>query len=169
MGFLGALEELNGLITAGIIKDYAIHGGYAVIYYTLPYGTYDLDVLVILESEADFRALYKHFREKGNKIEDVHIHIDDMPVQFFPNYISPLFDSAVKEAHKIKVEGVPSKVVKVEYLIALLLGAFRPQDKIRIAELLGKADRKLLDEILERFDDEKGILHKRFKEVLASS
>lgn len=169
MGFLGALQELNSLIETGIIKDYAIGGGYAVIYYNLPYGTYDLDVLVIFGSEADSRALYKHFKEKGNKIKDVYIYIDDMPVQFFPTYISPLFNSAVREAHKIKIEGIPSKVVTVEYLIALLLNAFRPKDKIRIAELLEKADKKLLDEILGRFDDEKGILHKRFKEVLASS
>jgi len=162
------LEELNALVRRGIIEDYAIGGGYAVMYHGIPYSTFDLDVLVVLGSEEDFQSLYNHYRQKGNKIENVYIYIANMAVQFLPNYISPLFDNAIKEAQRIRVTGVPSKVVKVEYLIALLLTAFRPKDKIHIIELAKNADMPVLNEILRRFDDGQ-LLSKRLKEVLGNS
>ena len=163
------LDELNALVKQGVIKDYAIGGGYAVMYYGIPYSTFDLDVLVLLGSEEDFHNLYSHYHQKGNKIENVYIYIANMPVQFLPNYISPLFNNAIKEAERIRVNGVPSKVVKVEYLIALLLTAFRPKDKIHIIELAKNADMPALHKILKRFDDEQHLLSKRFKEVLGNS
>lgn len=162
------LSELNTLVGLGIIRDYAIGGGYAAIYYGIPYFTFDLDVLVVLGSEEDFQMLYNHYRQKGNKIEDVYIYIADMPVQFLPNYISPLFNSAIKEAQRIEVNGVPTKVIRVEYLIALLLTAFRLKDKIRVGELVKSADTHMLNEILRRFDDGQGLLSKRLKEVLGN-
>jgi Fe2+ or Zn2+ uptake regulation protein len=56
------LYELNALVKQGVIKDYAIGGGYAVMYYGIPYSTFDLDVLVLLGSEEDFHNLYSHYR-----------------------------------------------------------------------------------------------------------
>ena len=94
MGLRNILAYLNELKATGIIKDYAIGGGYAVMYYDLPISTYDLDVLVLLSGEKDYHRLYEHFRAQGNKIENVYIFINDMPVQFIPNYISPLFKAA---------------------------------------------------------------------------
>lgn len=163
------LDELNALVRQGVIKDYAIGGGYAVMYYGIPYSTFDLDVLVLLASEEDFHNLYSHYRQKGNKIENVYIYISNMPVQFLPNYISPLFNNAIKKAKQITVNGVPSKVVKLEYLIALLLTAFRPKDKIHIIELAKNADMSTLHQILKRFDDGQHVLSKRLKEVLGNS
>ncbi len=168
MGLLTALQTLNGLKRKGIIKDYAIGGGYAVNYYLEPSYTYDLDVLVLLGSDADYQALYKHFREAGNKIENIYVMIGDLPVQFLPSFISPLFDEAIKKARRITVGGVPGKVVRVEYLIALLLVAFRTKDKIHIVSLLELADRKVLDETLRRFEDEKTPLRQRLGRVLAN-
>ena len=165
---LTALETLNGLKRRGIIKGYAIGGGYAVNYYLEPSYTYDLAVLVLLGSDADYHGLYKHFREAGNKIENIHIMIGDLPVQFLPSFISPLFDEAIKKARRIIVGGVPGKVVRVDYLIALLLVSFRTKDKIHIVSLLELADRKVLDEILRRFEDEKTPLRQRLGRVLAN-
>ncbi len=165
---LRALETLNDLKRKGIIKDYAIGGGYAVNYYLEPSYTYDLDVLVLLGSDADYHALYEHFREAGNKTENIHIMIGDLPVQFLPSFISPLFDEAIKKARRITVGGVPGKVVRAEYLIALLLVSFRPKDKIHILSLLGLAERKVLDETLRRFEDEKTPLRQRLGRVLAN-
>jgi len=162
------LTELNSLMRMEIIKDYAIGGGYAVIYHGIPYSTFDLDVLVVLGSEEDFQSLYKYYREKGNKIDNVYIYIADMPVHVLPNYISPLFNNAIKEAQRMEVNGVPSKVVGVEHLMALLLTAFRPKDKIHIAELVKSADMHTLNEILRRFDDEQRLLSQRLKEVLGN-
>ncbi len=168
MGLLTALETLNGLKRKGLIKDYAIGGGYAVNYYLEPSYTYDLDVLVLLSSDADYHALYKHFREAGNRIENIYIIIGDLPVQFLPSFISPLFDEAIRKARRITVGGVPGKVVRVEHLISLLLVSFRTKDKIHILSLLELADRKVLDEILRRFEDEKTPLRQRLRRVLAN-
>jgi len=169
LGIKDVLITLNNLVKLGIIKDYAVGGGYAVMYYDIPVTTYDLDVLVILPSEDDFHKLYEHFRRNGNKIEDVYIFIGDMPVQFLPNYISPLFNSAIEESNVIEFEGVSSKFVSMEYLIALLLTSFRPKDKIRIGSLLNRADIVILLDIIKRFDNDQNQLFGRYQRILAES
>lgn len=168
MGLKETLRTLNQVKKEGIIQDYAIVGGYAVIYYAVPYSSYDLDIGVILRNDDDFHALYQYFREKGNKIEDVYIYIDDMPVQFLPSYISPLYNEVIKQAKEVVIEGVNSKVAGVEHLIVLALDVFRARDKYRIIQLLGKADKKLLDKTIDKFDKE-GKLRARYKEVLADA
>ena len=169
MGLRNILACLNELKATGIIQDYAIGGGYAVMYYDLPISTYDLDILVLLSGEEDYRRLYEHFRAQGNKIENVYIFIDDMPVQFLPSYISPLFNQAIVEADLIAFEDIHAKVVKLEYLIVLLLTAFRPKDRIRVQSLLDKADKELLLDIIRRFDDEQKSLYERYQKVLADT
>ena len=163
-----ALRELNQLKEKGVIEDYAIGGGYAAIYYTVPYFTSDLDIFAILHKNEDFQSIYQHFREKGNKIEGVYIHIGDMPTQILPN-ISPLYSEAIEQAHEVIIEGIPSKVIRIEHLIVLALEVFRAKDKYRITQLLEKADREILDKIIDRFDDDKGKLRTRFKEILAGT
>ena len=101
-------------------------------------------------------------------MESVYIMIEGMPVQFLPSFISPLIEEGVRRAKKIKVRGIPSKVLTVEYLIATLLMAFRPKDKMVIPQLLEQADIGLLKEILGRFSDEKTPLDKRFGRILES-
>ena len=169
MDLKNVLACLNNLVVKGIIQDYAIGGGYAAMYYDIPMTTYDLDVLVALPGEKDYHCLYDYFRKEGAKIEEVYIFIEDMPVQFLPNYISPLFNSAIENANIVEFEGLRTKFVSVEYLVALLLTAFRLKDRIRIQSLLNKADKCLLLDIINRFDDEQGALHKRYKKVLAGS
>jgi len=162
------LVTLNNLKKKGVIKDYAIAGGYAISYYLEPAYTYDLDILALLGSDEDYHSLYEYFREQGNKIEEIYIYIDDMPVQFFPSFIEKLFSNAIRDARRVKVKGVNTKVVTVEYLIALLLKAFRPKDKVRIVELLNKADKTLLNDVLGGCDDEEGLLQTRFNKLLAT-
>jgi len=169
MGLKEVLISLNDLKAVGIIQEYAIGGGYAVMFYDIPISTYDLDVLVILPSENDYHRLYEHFRAKGAKIENVYIFIEDMPVQFFPNYISPLFNSAIEEAIIVEFEGIHCRFVSIEYLVLLLLTSFRFKDKIRIQCLIGKAYKDLLLSLIQRFDNDKNILYKRYKKVLAGT
>ena len=169
MGLREVLISLNDLKAVGIIQDYAIGGGYAAMFYDIPITTYDLDVLVILPSENDYHNLYEHFRNKGTKIENVYIFIEDMPVQFLPNYISLLFNSAIEEANVIELEGVSSKFVNVEYLIALYLTAFRDKDIIRAKSLLKKAKKDLLLRIIQEFDNGQNNLLEKYKRVLAGT
>ena len=169
MGLPEALTTLNGLKEKEIIQDYAIGGGWAVIYYSVPYLSYDLDIFVILKDEGDFHRIYDYFRSEGNKIEDVYIYIEEMPVQFLPNFISPLFREVVERAHEIIIEGVHSKIATIEHLIILALDTFRDKDKYRIRQLYERADPDLLDNLLDRYDNEDGKFRKRYKSVLAGT
>jgi len=165
------LKELNQLKEKGVIQDYAIGGGHALIYHEVSKSTYDLDIFAIIRSEDSLRILqpiYEYFRGKGHKVVGEHIIIDDMPVQILPN-ISPLSNNAVEEAHEVEIEGIPTKFIGAEHLIALSLVAFRQSDKERIRGLLGKANRESLDRILNRFDNEENQLCQRFQEVLGIS
>ncbi|MFC1936939.1 nucleotidyltransferase [Chloroflexota bacterium] len=166
-----ALIALNELKEKEIIQDYAIGGGHAIIHHKVHYSSYDLDIFAIIASEDSLRILqpvYKYFREGGNEIKGEHIIIGDMPIQILPN-ISPLHNNAVEEADKVEIGGIPTKVIGVEYLIALALVAFRKSDKERIVELLKKADKGLLNRILDRFDNDENQLRKRYQKVLAIS
>lgn len=168
MSLKNVLITLNELVSIRVIKDYAICGGYAAMYYGSPEYTYDVDVLAILSSDEDFHRLYEHFDKKGARTEDVYIFVDDLPVQFLPN-ISHLHNSAVEEANLIEFDGVYGKYVTVEYLIALFLTSFRDKDKIRIKGLLNIANRDILEDILERFDNDQYPIFTRYKGVLGES
>lgn len=172
--FATVLSELNKLVEKSIITDYAIGGGYASIYHGIPYFTEDVDVLVIVSGDVDFKKLYdpqhlyRYFEQQGNRISKEYVYIANQAVQFFPD-ISPLFNEAVREAEQIEVNDIPGKIVTIEYLIALLLTSFRLKDKIKIADLIKRTDLSILDQILGRFDDEERQLSKRLEGILGES
>ena len=166
-----ALILLNELKEVKVIEDYAIGGGHAIIHHNIEYASIDLDIFAIIVSEDSLsimQPIYQYFRERGYEEEKEHIYIGDIPIQIFPN-ISPLHNNAVEEADKVEVGGISTKVIGVEHLIALSLIPFRPTDRWRIRELLTKADNELLNNILDRFDNEENTLRKRYQEVLAGS
>jgi hypothetical protein len=163
-----ALRTLNELKRKGVVRDYAIGGGYAVNYYLEPILTYDLDIFVLMATDEEYSELYRYFRSRKYQIKNVYVILEGMPVQLLPSFISPLIDEAIKRAKRIRVKGTPSKVLTVEYLIASLLMAFRPKDKMVIPHLLEQADMRLLDEMLGRFSDEKTPLDKRLGRILES-
>jgi predicted nucleotidyltransferase len=166
MGIKEVLISLNELKETGIIVDYAIGGGYGVNLYIVPLNTYDLDVFVILAKEDDYHRLYEHYRAQGAKIENVYIYIGGMPVQFLAN-ISPLTNCAVKEAITVEFEGVTSRFISIEYLVVLLLTAYREKDKMRIEQLLVKANKNKIKNLIDKFDSNDNTLRKRYQEILA--
>jgi predicted nucleotidyltransferase len=162
------LKVINALKKAGLIKDYAIGGGYALNYYLEPILTFDLDIFILIDTEKDYSALYEYFRTKRYKIENVYIVIGELPVQFLPSYIHPLIAEAIKKAKRIRLKGTQAKILGVEYLIATLLMAYRTKDRVVIPQLLKQADKKILKNIIKRFSDEKTPLDKRLRKILES-
>ena len=166
-----ALIALNQLKEKGIIEDYAIGGGHAVIYHQVPYSTYDLDIFAIVSNTDNILTLtpiYDFFRERGNKVQGEHIYVGEMAIQILPN-ISPLSNEAVREAEETEVAEIYTKVIGVEHLIALSLIPFRQTDKYRISMLIKTADRKLLDNIIGRFGNEENHLRTRLKSILGNA
>ena len=143
----------NELVSAGLIKDYALGGALAAIYYTEPFTTYDADIIFVASDKtlsAGIPSIYSHLQSKGWHVEREHLIIKDFPVQFLA--ASGLTEEAVRKAKRIEYDGVPAKVFSPEYIIAIAASVGRHKDLARIEQLMtqAKVDRALLDDILRR-------------------
>ena len=148
------LRAANELVSAGLIKDYALGGALAAIYYTEPITTYDADIIFVASDKtlsAGIPAIYSHLQSKGWRVEREHLLIGNFPVQFLA--ASGLTEEAVREARPVQYEGVPAKVFRPEYIIAIAASVGRHKDFARIEQMLEqvKIDKALLDDILRRY------------------
>ena len=149
------MAVLNQLIKERLIEDYAIGGGIAAIFYIEPILTYDLDVFIRLQKQDGLQSLspiYRYLENKGYSVENEQVVIEKIPVQFLPAFNELLID-AVSKANKIDYEGIPTKVMSVEHLLAIMLQASRAKDRERFFKVMeeAKTDRDFLDGILNRF------------------
>ena len=141
-------------------------GGYAVNYYIEPTFTVDLDVLVLVDSDAEYNKIFAYFTQLGYKMVNLYVVIDNTQVQFFPSTISPLYESAVINARIVEFKDTTTRIVTAEHLVALLLVSYRPKDKIRIMELLKVVNEDSLWGIVRRYDSEQNPIFQRLKEIL---
>jgi predicted nucleotidyltransferase len=162
------LKRLNGLKRMRVIRDYAIGGAHAVAYYLEPIKTLDLDIFMLVESNQDFYHFRSYIKTSGFKMSGAHVVIDDTPVHFLPGSMDPFINEAVRKARRIRVGGIRTKVLTVEYLILSLLISFRLKDKMVIPDLLELADENKLTAMVKRFSNEEAPLYKRLKTILAS-
>lgn len=155
-----ALEVIRELKDKGIIRDFAIGGGIAVLYYVEPLLTYDLDVFFIPTEERfdPLSPLYDYLKRKGYKAEGEHVIIDGVPVQFIPVY-NELIREAVEKSNKVRYGKISTHVVKVEYLVAIMFQTYRPKDRERLIKIFEEVrlDLKFLTALLRRFH-----LYKRY-------
>lgn len=155
--FADALRALNSLKSEGVVEEYAVAGAMALLFWTEPVATYDLDVLVFLPESGQplvtLEPLYRWAERQGYATSEEHIIIEGVPTQLVPSP-NRLADEAVESAEALDYEGIPVRVVRPEYLIALYLepAARTPKRRERAASLLEwpGLNRGLLDEILER-------------------
>lgn len=151
------LEVINELHQKGLVKDYAIGGAVAALKWVEPFFTRDLDIFVIPITEPgapaviSFLPIYDSLKAKGyDRWTGQWILIEGIPVEFLP--AEGLAKEAVEEALRVEFEGIKTKVMTPEHLIALFVKAFREKDKMKIRLLLaqGKIDREKLGGILTR-------------------
>ena len=160
------LKVIGGLKNKKIILDYAIGGGIAALYYIEPLLTYDLDIFFIpIEDSIDvLTPIYRYFKEKGFKAKKEHVLIEGVPVQFIPVY-NELVKEAVQYSVEVKYGRIKTRVLGLEYLIAVMLQTDRPKDRERLVKVFeeAKIDLKLLKKILRKY----GLYDKyvRFKEM----
>lgn len=152
-----ALEVLNSLKDKALIDDYAVGGGIATIFYTEPVFTYDLDVFVIVKSEAagkiiSLSSVYDYLTNKGYSWKGEHIIIGGLPVQFIP-VESGIEREAIDNSKDVTYSGVKTKILSAEYLIAIALKAGRRKDFDKIGRLVEqtKIDKKTLEAILKKY------------------
>jgi hypothetical protein len=96
-------------------------------------------------------ACLREARLIGWRVEGEHLLVNDFPVQFLA--ASGLTEEAVRNATSIQYEGVPAKVFRPEYIIAIAASVGRHKDLAGIEQLLkqAKIDKTLLDDILRRY------------------
>ena len=150
-----ALEVIIDLKEKGLIKDYAIGGAIGALRWTEPFFTYDLDIFVILQEEAekavvlDLSPIYEYLEKKGYSWQGQWIVIEGIPVDFVP--VDEIGREAVEKAVEVDFEGLKVRVIVPEYLIALFLKAGRDKDMRKIEMLLPKADQQKLVNVLNKY------------------
>jgi hypothetical protein len=96
------LRAANDLVTAGLIKEWALGGALAAIYYLEPFTTYDADIFFLPKDKgigAGIPAIYAHLQAHGWEVEREQVLIRGFPVQFLA--ASGLTEEAVREAECI--------------------------------------------------------------------
>lgn len=152
------LKVLNELEKKGIIDRYALGGATALLFYAEPALTYDIDVFIFLpkgsgrgKSLINLGPLYQVLKKKGYEASMEHVMIEGIPVQFIPAY-NALVEEGVCEALEKDYQGIGTRVVQLEHLLAIMLETGRAKDKERVRKLLDEVDvdRKKLLSILTR-------------------
>ncbi len=149
------IKVINRMVEEGLIKDYAVGGGIAAMFYIEPFLTYDIDIFILVERQKEnlviLTPLYDYLKKNGYKWKGEHMIVEGIPVQFIP--ADELEENAINDAKKITYEGVKTKIVRPEYLVAILLRAGRKKDINKIEQILEetKLDRSKLKKILEKY------------------
>jgi len=149
------LKVLNDMVEMGLIEQYAIGGGIAVLYYTEPVLTYDLDVFCLLPVDKSelitLSPIYEYLQKKGYREDGEHIIIEGIPVQMIPAY-NEIIEEALNEAAEVKYQQIKTRIVRVEHLLAIMLQTYRPKDRERILLLLDETqiDMIYLEDVLKR-------------------
>jgi len=151
---LGVLNEMQ---RDGIVGKYAIGGAIAAFYYLEPAATFDVDIFISLEPSADelisLAPIYEYLRGRGYQEKGETVAIEDWDVQFIPAY-NPLVKEALGAATATDLDGIATRILPAEYLMAIALQTGRSKDFARLVQFLeaGVADRARFNEILQRHD-----------------
>lgn len=134
------LEMLNRMQADGIIGSYAIGGAVGATHYLEPAATVDVDIFVTLPTGSGSPLLiltpvYHYLVARGCKAKGEHIVIGDWPVQFLAP-ANALEQEALAEAINADVEGVPTRVMTAEHLVAIALNTGRAKDFTRILQFM---------------------------------
>lgn len=147
-------KVINEMYQKGILKDYAIGGAVATIYYTEPFATKDIDIFFIPPEKEKLILLtpfYDFLLKRGYKTYKEYIMIGNTPIQFIPA-TTELEKDAVENAILVKYRNIDVKILRPEYLIAIFLKVYRPKDRDKLIKLLDQTniDKTFLSDILER-------------------
>ena len=147
------LKLVKELKEKKVVKEFSIGGGIAALYYIEPLLTYDLDIFFIpIEDSIDVLSpIYDYLKEKGFKAKKEHVLIEGVPVQFIPVY-NDLVKEAVQYSIEAKYGRIKTRVLGLEYLVAVMLQTYRSKDRERLVKVFeeAKIDLKLLKKILRK-------------------
>jgi len=150
------LEVINQMQADGVIGKYAIGGAVGATFYLEPSATLDIDIFVSLVKEQGsalitLSPIYEYLKAHGHKIQKEHIVIGGWPVQFLPP-ADALAEEALAQAIETGIEGIRTRVMTAEHLVAIALKTGRAKDHNRILQFIesGALEPDRLDDILAR-------------------
>jgi hypothetical protein len=134
------IAVINQITADGIIENYALGGATAVIFYTEPIATEDLDIFVHIRPGGnpfmEFQPIFDYLRERGYGMKGEHFYVEGFPVQFLPTG-KKLIDEAIDEANEFRLsDGTIVRVMSPEHLVAIMLDIGRLKDYLRIGVFL---------------------------------
>jgi len=76
-----AIQVLNEIRDEGVIKEYAVGGAMAAMFYTEPIATYDLDVFVLFKDLTDsvlisLSPIYNALRARGYQEQGEYVYVE---------------------------------------------------------------------------------------------
>lgn len=169
MSFTDAFKALNGLKRRKVIRDYVVIGAVAATNYMEPVFTEDIDVVVLVDTDEEYRSTFAAIARQAEAQEGMHQVLGGVPVQLFPSTIMPLYRDTLDNARPVRLGNLRVKFASAEHLILLFLLAHRERDQLRVRNLLGNIDEERLLDLLERFDDEENTLAGRLKGLRGTS
>lgn len=131
------LEMINRMQGGGVIGEYAIGGAVGATFYLEPSATVDVDIFAMLPKagSSSLAPIYEYLKAHGCDADGEHVVIGEWPVQF----LSPsdaLEREALAEATQTEIEGVKTRVMTAEHLVAIAVRTGRPKDHARILQFL---------------------------------
>ena len=150
MNLVVVIKILNDLKRRKKLKDYAIFGAVGASYYMEPTYTKDIDIIVLADTDPEY--IWRELRNYATKVKDFGFIIADTEVQILPTSVSPLLESALRNAIVARTGGLTTRVVDREHLILLALRANRSKDRFRAHVMLEQANIERLDTLIRRFD-----------------
>lgn len=169
MPFTEAFRVLNGLKKRKFIRDYVVIGAVAATTYMEPVFTEDIDVIVLVDTDEEYRSTFAAISEIADGQVGMHQVLGGVPVQLFPSTTMPLYRDTLEGARKVRVGNLRVNIASAEHLILLYLLAFRERDHLRVRNLLRNIDEGRLRYLLERFDDGEGTLAGRLQGLRGTS
>lgn len=147
-------DALDALQSEGLIDGYVLGGATALLYYSEPTFTEDIDVFIGMQSTqalTDVSPIYRFLAQRGAVQSDEYLLIGGFPVQILLPY-DELSEEAFRNARSVEISGKEVKIFGLEYLIAIMLQLAKPKYRERIRILLEEHsfDEARLTEILAR-------------------
>lgn len=154
---LRVIDFVREAFNAGVVvTEPVVTGGMAVIYHSEPVNTVDLDLLCYLPTRGvllDLEPVYRFFLARGATMLKEHLVYRGLRFQLIPPE-GPLEEESLHTAIHANEQGIPFRVVDMEYLIALKLKTGRERDKSHLSVLLNAPRRPVrqdrLHDILTR-------------------
>lgn len=134
------IAVINQMAKDDVIENYALGGATAVIFYTEPIATEDIDIFVHIRPGGsvfmEFQPIFDYLKSKGYAIRGEHFYVEGFPVQFLPTG-KKLLDEAVDEANEFQLsDDIIVRVMTPEHLVAVMLDTGRLKDFLRISVFL---------------------------------